>query len=98
MILVREVFKLKIGKAKEAKALWKEATVLAKKYGFPESRAYTDLTGPYYTFVWETPFKSLADWEGSMNDPRGADEWNAWYQKFAPLLEGGHREMYTVLE
>jgi hypothetical protein len=46
MILVREVFKLKIGKAKEAKALYKEASALAKKYGMPEGRALTDLTGP----------------------------------------------------
>ena len=52
MILVREVFKLKIGKAKDAKALYKEASALAKKYDMPVGRAYTDLVGPYYTFVW----------------------------------------------
>jgi hypothetical protein len=98
MILVREVFKLKIGKAKDAKASYKEAAALARKYGMPEGRAYTDLTGPYYTFVWESTYPSLAAWEGAMNDSRGAEEWSAWYQKFAPLLEGGHREIFTVVE
>jgi hypothetical protein len=98
MILVREVFKLKIGKAKEAKALYHEATAIAKKYGMPQGRAFTDLTGPYYTFVWEHNYKSLAEWEGSMTDSRGAEEWGAWYQKFAPLLDGGHREIFTVVE
>lgn len=98
MIQVREVFQLKIGKAKEVKALWKEAMVLAKKFGYPEGRAYTDLTGPYYTFVWETTFKSLADWESSMSNSTGAEEWSQWYQKFAPMLAGGHREIYTVVE
>jgi hypothetical protein len=98
MILVRDVFKLKIGKAKEAKALFKEAAELAKKYDLPVGRAMTDLTGPFYTFVWESTHKSLAEYEASMNDPRGAEDWGKWYQKFAPLIDGGHREMFTLVE
>jgi hypothetical protein len=97
MILVRDVFQLKFGKAKEAKTLWKEAEALGKKYGFPESRALTDLTGDFYTFVVETTYQSLAEWETSMSDPRGAEEWGKWYARFAPLLDGGHREMFTVV-
>ena len=98
MILVREVFQLKIGKAKEAKQLFKEAAELARKYDMPVGRAMTDLTGPYYTFVWESTHQSLAAWEGSMSDPRGAEEWGTWYQKFAPLIDGGHREIFTLVE
>lgn len=98
MILVREVFQLKIGKAKEAKELYREASALAKKYGMPQSRALTDLTGPYYTFIVESSHANLAEWEQSMSDPRGAEEWGAWYQKFAPLLDGGHREIFTIVE
>ncbi len=98
MILVRDVFQLKVGKAKEAKALFKEATEIGKKYDMPAGRALTDLTGTYYTFVWESTHKSLGDWEASMQDPRGAEEWGAWYQKFAPLIDGGHREIMTVVE
>jgi hypothetical protein len=98
MILVREVFQLKVGKAKEAKALFQEAGALAKKYDMPVGRALTDLTGRYYTFVWESTFPSLSDWENSMKDPRGAEEWGQWYQKFSPLIDGGHREMFTIVE
>lgn len=98
MILVRDVFQLKVGKAKAAKALWQEAAELAKKYDMPVGRALTDLTGSYYTFVWESTFQSAADWEDRMKDPKGADEWGKWYQKFAPLIDGGHREMFTVVE
>ena len=36
MILVRDGFTLKIGKAKDAKALYHEAVALAKKYGTPQ--------------------------------------------------------------
>jgi hypothetical protein len=28
----------------------------------------------------------------------GAEEWGQWYQKFAPLLEGGRRDIFTILE
>ena len=98
MILVRDIFQLKVGKAKDAKALWKEAAVLAKKYDMPAGRALTDLTGNYYTFIWESTYKTLADWENSMQDPKGAEEWGQWYQKFAPLIDGGHREILTVVE
>jgi hypothetical protein len=98
MILVRDVFQLKVGKAKDAKALFKEAAAIAKKYDMPAGRALTDLTGTYYTFVWESTYPSLTDWEKAMNDPRGAEEWGAWYQKFAPLIDGGHREIMTVVE
>ena len=33
MIVVRDVFQLKVGKAKEAKTLFQEVTALMKKYG-----------------------------------------------------------------
>jgi hypothetical protein len=98
MILVRDVFQLKIGAAKEAKALSKEAATLGAKYQMPVGRTLTDLTGAFYTFVWETTHASLADWEKSMKDPRGQEEWAKWYQKFAPLIAGGHREIFTVVE
>jgi hypothetical protein len=99
MILVREVFQLKIGKAKEAKALLQEAAIFMKKLGMPQGRALTDLTGPFYTLVWEAAYPNLAAWEASMNDPRATQEFGAWYQKFAPLLEtGGRREIFTIVE
>jgi hypothetical protein len=99
VILVREVFKLKIGKAKEAKELFKEAQKLGKKYNYPMGRTMTDLTGPYYTFVWETEFKTLGDWESTMNNTTGQEEFGKWYQKFAALLEhGGRREIFTIVE
>ena len=98
MILVREVFQLKIGKAKDAKALWKEAVELGKKYNHPMGRALTDLTGNYYTFVMESTHKSLAEWEKSGTESSGAEDWGKWYAKFAPLIDGGHREIFTIVD
>ncbi len=96
MILVREVFQLKFGKAKEAKALWKEGAVIFEKAGY-SVRALTDLTGPFYTFVVEISFESLADFEKGPQDAMGV-EWGKWYQNFSPLLVSGQREVFTIVE
>lgn len=98
MILVRNVFQLEFGKAKEAKELWKEGSAIAKKVGYGSSRAMMDLTGPFYTFVMENTFESLSAYDKSLKDILGNKEWSNWYQKFAPLVESGRREIYTVLE
>jgi len=98
MILVRDIFNLKFGKAKEAKALLKEGMAINKKFGFPMSRALTDLTGPSYTLILENEWKSFADWENSMKSGLATDEWQKWYQKFVPLCDKGSREIFTILE
>jgi hypothetical protein len=43
MILVRDIFQLKFGRAKDALALWKEGAGLAQKYGYKIDRLLTDL-------------------------------------------------------
>ncbi len=92
MILVRDVFQLKFGKAKEAKALWKKGVAINRKLGYGPGRALVDLTGSYYTFVMETTY------EKSLKKVLGAKEWSTWYRKFVTLVESGHREMYTIVE
>ena len=64
MILVRNVFQLKFGMARQAVALWKEGMALMTEAGFARDlRVLTDLTGPSYTLVMEGTFESLADFE-----------------------------------
>jgi hypothetical protein len=98
MIVVRDVFRLRFGKAKEAKALMKEGVRLARKAGGAPSRQMTDLVGPYYTLVLESTHESLAAWESSMGTEMGAEEMAAWYERFKPLVESGYREVFTVLD
>ena len=98
MILVRDVFRLKFGKAKEARALLKEGMRISKKAGFTPQRQLMDVTGPYYTLVLESTHASLGAWEASMGDAQHAKEWGEWYEKFKPLVDSGHREIFTVLE
>jgi hypothetical protein len=98
MILVRDVFQLKFGKAKNAKALWKKGNAINRKLGYGPGRGMVDLAGTYYTFVLETTYKDLTDYERALKKAFRAKEWSNWYKQFMPLVESGHREIYTVLE
>ena len=97
MILVRNVFQLKFGKTREATAMMKENEALVKRHGNNPTRYLTDLSGPFYTLVMEITFDSLAALEKSQSEMMGSKEFSDWYQKFIPLVESGHRELFTVV-
>ena len=98
MIIVRNVFRLKFGAAKEAKKLWAEGQALTKKLGGQPQRALLDVTGPFYTFVMEATYASITAWEESMHKMIGVPEWERWYARFSPLVESGYREIFSEVE
>ena len=99
MILVRNVFRLKFGKAREAMAVMKEGLAIQKRVGVDLStRLLTDVTGPYYTLVFEFTLPNLAALEATMPKIMGNKDWQANYQKFVPLVDSGHREVFTIVE
>jgi hypothetical protein len=100
MVVVRNVFRLKFGKTREAVALVKEGLVIQQRAlsGVEFStRLLTDVTGPFYTLVLELTVPNLATFE--TNAPRmfADKDWQANYQKLAPLVESGYREVFTVV-
>ena len=97
MILVRNVFQLKFGKAREATALIKENEALIKKHGGAPTRFLTDLTGPFYTLIMEITYASLTDMEKQQTEIMSSKEFSEWYQRFIPLVESGHREMFNIV-
>ncbi|HEY3172246.1 MAG TPA: hypothetical protein VGK86_06655 [Thermoanaerobaculia bacterium] len=99
MIVVRNVFRLKFGKAKDALSVWKEGREIAKRAGVSgTTRVMTDLAAPFYTLVMENEFASLAEWESESKRMTQQSEWHNWYQKFLPLAESGYREIFTLVE
>jgi hypothetical protein len=99
MIVVRDVFRLKFGAAREAQAAFKEIGEVAKRSGFRSDafRVLTDLVGSYYTLVLETTHQSLADYE-QMGRNTMTDDWRNAYKKFTPHVESGYREIFTVVQ
>jgi hypothetical protein len=103
MVVIRNVFRLKFGKAREAVALFKEGIAIQKKVGAGagvdfSTRLLTDLTGPFYTVVLEITVPNLGAFEAAAPKLMGDKDWQANYQKVAALVESGEREMFTVVE
>jgi len=102
MVVVRNVFRLKFGKAREAVALFKEGNAIQKRVGGPGAdfpvRLMTDVTGAFYTVVLEITAPSLASFEAGAPHLMGNKDWQANYQKIAALVESGYREVFSVAE
>ncbi len=101
MIVVRNVFRLKFGQARDAVAAWKEGLAIAQRVG-PGGGRYrllTDLAGPdFYTLVLEGTYASLAEFEQSAQALMAAPEWRAWYPRVTALSQGGYREILNIVE
>jgi len=99
MIVVRNVFHLKFGKAREAVAAMKEGVAIQKRLGVDvNQRLLTDLTGSFYTLVLELTLPSLAALETTLSKVMSDKDFNANYEKLVPLVESGHREIFNVVE
>jgi hypothetical protein len=97
MIIERNTFHLKFGKAKEALALWNELLDVFKKMdNHPPVRMMTDLSGPSYTIVLEIQLKSFIEINLKNYQWVTNTETHEMYQKFIPLCESAHREYYKI--
>ena len=99
MIVVRNVFQLKFGKAREALAVMKEGLAIQKRLAPDASaRLLTDVTGRHYTLVLELTVSSLGALEATAPQIFGDREFQTNYQKMVPLVESGHREIFTIVD
>lgn len=99
MILVREVFHVQFGRAREAVALAQEGMRLEEEHGggVRGARLLTDLAGDYYQLVMEQEFDDLASFEQSLQSAMAAPQFRAWYPRFASLMTGGRREIFRIV-
>ena len=99
MIVVRNVFRLKFGKSKEAVALFKEGIDIQKRAGVEmNKRIMTDLVGTFYTLVLELTVPNMSALEANMPKVMGDKNWQANYAKISALVESGYREIFTIVE
>jgi hypothetical protein len=99
MIVVRNVFRLKFGKTKEAVALLKKGIAIQKRAGVEmNQRLMTDLVGTFYTLVLELTIPNMGALEANMPKVMGDKDWQAIYQEFSTLVESGYREIFTIVE
>ena len=101
MIVIRNVFQLKFGKAREAVALFKEGIAIQKRIATNKefsTRLLTDVTGAFYTIVLEITVPNLAAFEAEAPRLMGDKDWQTNYQKTVALVESGYREIFTIIE
>jgi hypothetical protein len=97
MILVRDIFRVKFGRMKEARAVLAKALPALKKEGYAPERLLVDTAGPFYTLVMESTYKSLADYEKATERVRTSAKWEQAYAKFSALVDSGSREIFTII-
>jgi len=99
MIVIRNVFRLKFGKARDGVALVKESVAIQKRAGAGfTSRILTDLTGPFYTIVLELTVPNLTAFEAELPRVMSDKDFQANYQKLVELVDSGYREIFTIVE
>ena len=97
MIVIRNIFQLKFGKAKEVKNLLPEAIALNKKNGVKNVRALMDITGESYRMIFEAEHDNLAAFEQNIKTLMQAPEWIEFYGKFVPFVDSSYREILEVV-
>src|SRR5512140_1507840 len=93
MYIVRDIFNLKFGHFKDAKASFDE---VKNKNMLPIGKSFrvlSDFTGDSYRLIMETGFETLSEYEQSMSSGMNQQEWQQWYEKFKPLVNSSHREI-----
>lgn len=96
MILVRDVFQARYGKAGELVALFKELRAKVPELAQYGPRILTDASGPFFTVVTETEVSSLAEWERMVGQIFGHPAFGDWFARMQPLVESGRREFYNI--
>jgi hypothetical protein len=98
MILVRQTFKAKFGKAGEVAAQMKEdAAVFARTVGSNHHwRLLTDLSGGFDTIVLEIEMESLAEWEKTRTQMFQNAEFRETMSRSTDMFESGNARFFTI--
>ena len=93
MIVVRDVFHLKFGKAREAREALLRGAESLREAGYGVDRVLVDVTGRYYRLVMESRFANVAEFESALDTVSSNESWSQAYRDFVPLVENGEREI-----
>jgi heme-degrading monooxygenase HmoA len=99
MYVVRDVFRCKPGKAKElANRFQQLVPSMERDDHFRNCKVMVDVATTYWTVVLEAEFETLADFERHMAEFSAREEVKAVLAGYMELVDGGHRELYRLVE
>ena len=98
MIVVRNVFRCKSGKATELAGRFQKMIPLAQQAGLGKGRVMVDLVSTFWTVVFEMETADLASYEQSFNERSSTPEMRDAMGNYMELVEGGHREVFKLVD
>jgi quinol monooxygenase YgiN len=99
MFLIRDVFRCKPGKAGALARMFLDTVPsMEKEDGFRNVRVMTDAVAAYWTVVLQAEVEDLAQFEGHMRSFGARPEVKAALAGYMDLVDGGHREIYKIVE
>ncbi len=97
MLVIRNVFRCKPGKAKALVTMFKETIGGAQHEGLmKDARVMTDVAASFWTVVLETHAESLEAWESEFRKMGENPQSRKGMEGYMELVEGGHREIFRI--
>jgi thioesterase domain-containing protein len=97
MYIIRDIFQLRFGAFKEARALLEEAYSKGLLPDAKSARVLSDFTGDSYRLIFEEGHDTLAAYEQSLSESMNKTGWKKWYESFKQHVTGSHREILKQL-
>ena len=96
MILIREVFTTKPGKAGELVKKFKQVAPYMEKEGLKNIKVMTDLVANYWTVVIESETDDIAKFQQEVRGFTSKDEVKEIMKDYMSLVESGYREIFKI--
>lgn len=98
MLLIRDVFRCKPGRAAElARRLQQTLASSEAEDGFRNSRILIDYVGPYWTVVMEAEAEDLSQFDHHMNGYASRPVVQEAMRGYTDLVLEGYREVFRIL-
>jgi hypothetical protein len=96
MLVFREVFRCKPGKANAIIEKFKAMGAIMERRGEPAGRILVDAVSTYWTVVVEFESPDMATFERQMQQSGDDEEARAAMEGYHDLIDSGHREIFRV--
>jgi len=96
MILIREVFTTKPGKAGELVKKFKQVIPFMEKEGLKNTKIMTDLVAKYWTVVIESETEDFARFEKEVRGFTSKLEVKEIMKDYMSLVDSGYREIFKI--
>lgn len=97
MFVIRDIFQLQFGRARDAKESITEFAALLDQEGYGPVRLLSDFTGPSYRLILEFSVETLAAYEDRLGTLMTSDKWRTVYQKYATYVASSYREILKAV-